>query len=136
MQGKRFSKQRTLSECAPRAIYNAQIWANVKPLSMSKLKAKCKTTKHGTDDAPLIGTINSLFKVKKIAFTKLHTLQNDEAAFMWYYVCKRSRLEGHCVLVIRSGAYFFVINHISHKHLFMTNKSNMAKSGSRNSEVT
>ena len=113
----RYTKQRTLSECGPRAIYNAFVWAGRNPVSMEKLKLQCKTTRYGTSDYNVGLVLRRYFSVKRITLAQLMKLKEGEAVLLSYCRKEGSELSGHFVFIEKKeDDQFLIVNHISHKN--------------------
>lgn len=122
----RYAKQRTLSECGPRAIYNAFVWAGLDPVPMEKLKLQCKTNAYGTSDYQLALVLKRYFSVRRLKLPKVWKLKQGEAVVLGYCRKDEGEVSGHYVLIEKlEGDKFKIVNHIPHKYFSSVNKDTM-----------
>lgn len=123
----KFSKQRTLSECGPRAIHNALIYLNRKMAPMERLRKECETDRYGSEDYPVYRTIRKYFNSKRVKLSNLFKIPDGSAAVVGYDRKETGNIHsGHYVLVIKDDSNSYrVINHIPHKYFNVVDKGSM-----------
>ncbi len=122
----RYSKQRTLSECGPRAIYNAFVWAGKIPVAIERLKLQCKTNSYGTSDYYLALVLRRYFNAKRISLSQLFKLKEGEAVVLGYCRQELQEMSGHYVFIEKLAEdKFKVVNFISHKNFDVVDKNSM-----------
>ena len=124
----KFSKQRTLSECGPRAIHNALIFHNRKIVSMERLKKECGTDRDGSSDYPVYITLRKYFSISKLSVSSLLRSKVGSSFVVGYDRLEDKQIHsGHYMLVLKTNADEFVlINYISHKNFDVVDKSCMS----------